>query len=217
MYSANTVSSFVGDQHPQPPGSEGQIVHSPETSRCCLELLNTLAPPDFSALRKHAAYRLERVGLDFQIAEDLVQDAMVAVLMGTDRRNKGRHPVRRDLLTKATFMLYLQRVLNSLVEAKFRGREPAGLHTQMFTEDETGDCHCIQISAPPSLAGDAARQDFFREFFRMLRLRAPKHLGPLVNAWEAEYPTAQRIPLANGWRRHRSELREVARQVLREL
>lgn len=184
----------------------------------CHEYLNSLTISELTELRRHTSYRLKRVALDFQQAEDLVQDAILAVWIGCACATRGRHPAERHLLNKTTFVWYLRGVLNSLVEAKSRGRGPQCInlpqHTRSTQDEEHGEPAIVGTFRPEN---DAVLQDFFREFFRMLRRRVPKHLTPLVEAWAAESQTADKIPLASGCRRHRYELRRIAQRVLIEL
>lgn len=223
MYIANAVSV---SQHQGPdwncpsrdPNLDGAGNCHSDSSPICLHLVNSLSSDELVALRRYCGYRLARAGLNTQSAEDLVQDCMLAVLTGTECATLGRHPLNQHIESKSAFILYLKGVLNSLVEARRRRQEHSYAHVAMHEGDLTGDnFHELQIVGPVRPENDVFLRDFFREFFQVLRRKAPKHLQPLVEAWEPQCLTAERIPLANGWRRHRSELRGLSRAVLAEL
>ena len=71
-------------------------------------------PGALDRLRAVAANQLRRVGLTALDPEDLLQEAVLAVLRGTTSRRRGRHPGAPDLVDTPAFERWLNDVLNSL-------------------------------------------------------------------------------------------------------
>ena len=184
----------------------------------CAELIENIASENLMPLRYYAAYRLQRVGLSGQGAEDLVHDAIAAILNGIRHKKRGRHPLEQDLKSAETFTRYLRGVVNSLVEAERRRREHSHIHVGMNEDFREDDCFLgTQLVAEVGPENDPAWRDFLDELFSRLRGRAPKHLLSMITGWQKESLWAVKIPLGPNCRRHRAELRKLAREILHGL
>lgn len=194
--------------------SQGSPVTRERKARALLE---QLAGAEFDRLKNHARYRLERVNLPTNRAEDLVQDAFLAILTGLGTKRVGRHPCDSDLASNAAFSLYVRGVINSLVEAVRRRREHAASHDP-FTPNWCGDDEAVrQLPSTDNVLSDINLREELREFFKKLRSAAPNHLQPLIEEWEPHCLSTDRIPIPTGCRRHRLELRLLSKRLLNKL
>src|SRR5690349_916508 len=104
-----TNLNFSGKPHDGSEAALGQGTGN--VSDSCRSSLHRLSPADWRMLRKFAAFRFARVGLNPEWDEDLVQDALLAVLLGLKTSTKGRHPRPADLASHSRFMDYLRGVI----------------------------------------------------------------------------------------------------------
>jgi hypothetical protein len=88
----------------------------------CIELLNSLTSGDLSNVTRFAGFRLSRVGLHPGDGQDVVQDALHAVLLGIESPATDRHPRPMDLASGPAFLCYLKGVISSLVSFELRRR-----------------------------------------------------------------------------------------------
>lgn len=176
-----------------------------------IRFLRLLSKADLSVLSNFASFRLSRIGLPAADGQDLVQDALLAVLKGVLNRSEGRHPRPVDLAGMPAFIHYLKGVIISLVDAQRRHRRTSCV-SDSFEE---------QPAKRARLAGAHTQQvelvDFTNELFSRMLDRAPGHLRDLVRAWKDDWEHADTIPILGRHRRRRREVRLLARQVLKEI
>ena len=195
---------------------------SPRTQQKCQRFLDGLTAEDLEDVRKFAEHRLARVGLDTALGPDLAQEALRAVLAGlTTRvsgRHKGRHPRPSDLQTKRNFLDYLKGAVNSLVTTECRRRKRGFQLIPLEAErQEDGEHYFIPLSTPSRQDVDVGWNDFRKEFFRRLSLKAPPKLQRMIAAWQDVWPWSDRIPVPIPMRRLRKHIRELSKEVLCEL
>jgi DNA-directed RNA polymerase specialized sigma24 family protein len=191
------------------------LQHGPEEKRNarCFDLLHQLQQSDVTQLRLYATWRLRRASLEAITGEDIVQDALSAVLRGLESLESGRHPSEDDLATQATFCNYLRGAINSIVEAKSRHfRRPTCIISLEDVVNAT-----IEIPIHSSPAEEIQIKNLREELFRRLERKAPKQLRSTLSAWAKQSAWADKIPLGTGCRRHRAELRRLAAQIMSEL
>lgn len=185
----------------------------PKLDGSCLGLMRALTAADLVSLSSFARFRLTRVGLNPADGEDIVQDALLAVLRGQRSSSTGRHPRPADIADKRVFIGYLHSVIGSLVEAERRRREHRFSHSPL--EDLLAvDPERVLISTCDSSLDFA---DLKQEFFRCLYRQAPARLRDLIAAWDQQSDDCERIPLLGRHRRCRVELRKLAAQTFRKL
>lgn len=177
-------------------------------SKWTLHRVGELSETHFNHLVRFAGRRLGRLGRRGGEAADLVQAALLSVLEGVGDPGRGRRPRPEDLADPATFLNYLRGVIASKAEAWTRQPNPEFLELQAAL-------HIPSAAPPPD--GLADWSDFKREFFRRLRQRSPARLQSTVAAWESVFLEADRIPAANGNRKHAHQVRLLARQMLRQM
>lgn len=184
----------------------------------CYELIESLNDEAYRQLREHAEHRLAQNRLWHTTGRDLVQDAIVAVLSGLENGRSGRHPRDEALTDESAFLRYLKGVLNSLVEAETRRREHHYAHKPLDGfENGFVDEKAIEVAAPATVDGDISFLDLVSEFFRRMRIRCPTHLQRPLEGWHEVCGWSEEIPVRGFHRRHRAELKAVARQVSNEL
>lgn len=182
------------------------------------ELISGFKAFEKQQLEGFAERSLRKFGLTEAIARDLVQEAVLAVIVGLQEgRSAGRHPREEDLADSQSFVTYLRGVVHSLAEAQVRRREHRYVHVPI--DSFPVDCEQITpFSAPSDTPGqELIFRDFSKEFFSRLYARCPDRLKDMVHRWKAEAESALTIPLNGHHRRHRIELRSIARKVLSEL
>jgi len=195
---------------------------SRRTQRQCRRFFDELTSENLAELRDFAVHRLARVGLDSGFGPDLAQEALRAVLAGLKTRVRGRyqgrHPRPSDLQTQRTFLDYLKGVVNSLVATECRRRKRGfKLISLEAGRQEDGEHYFIPLSTPARHDVDVAWEDFRREFFARLRLKAPPKLRCMIAAWQGVCPWSDRIPVPIPKRRLRKHIRELSKEVLCEL
>lgn len=152
-----------------------------ETRLSCEQLLAELTSEDIHNLRCFAEGRLLHLGLSAGLAEDAVGKALTSVISGTEAGRGGRKPRPEDVANKAAFLNYLRGVISSAVEA--------GTRRQRYTMvplDPPGKGEAALASRPASETEVEVR-DYAFELFSRLRTRAPSHLQPTLEAWEATF------------------------------
>jgi hypothetical protein len=175
-----------------------------------------LTRADLSGLSNFARFRLAKVGLNPVGGEDVVQDAILAVLRGSESSSEGRHPRMIDVVDYPRFTDYLKGVIGSLVEAERRCRHQHWV--QLFDDDSADDADAnLNAGINGSLQSDVELHDLRQQLFRTVGERAPDRLKPIVSAWSAQGEQCEYIPLMGQHRRCRTELRELAAQVLIQL
>ena len=210
----NNRSDFCGDRVPLC-GSEQVSEASSETNsngrEACLELMQSITQQEWSALTVFARCRLLRIGLNPSEAEDMVQDAVLAVLKGTRSASEGRHPRDADLADQGTFLDYLRGVIASLVESA--RRNGWGGHIC----DALGEISRGTQSLSDEEMTRLEFRDLHRQLFTTLGGQAPRRLCGLIDAWRDQGEDCDKIPLLGQHRRCRAELRRMAGQVLKRL
>jgi hypothetical protein len=180
-------------------------------ANACLELLQFLTQQEWATLAGFARGRLLRVGLNPFQAEDMVQDAVLAVLKGVESSSEGRHPRGSDLANRHTFTDYLRAVVASLVESERR----KGWNSCAWEKLDETIAHGHAIPGQ-EIAGLVFR-DLHWKFFSILARRTPHRLQELVEAWKEQGEDCEKIPVLGRHRRCRAELRTLAAQVLKSL
>jgi hypothetical protein len=109
-------------------------------------------------------------------------------------------------------------VINSLIETLASRREHCHLHQPLDglngetnQEQEPG----LAMSVTPD--DDVVFIDLRNEFFSRLKSRCPDHLRRPLEGWELVCGWSEEIPVRGFHRRHRAELRVLAKQVSNEL
>ena len=185
-------------------------------------LLREMCDVHYGQLERFADRRLASLNLHSAAGADLFHEAVQSVLTGLHQCPEGRHPRSKDLADLATFVEYFRNAIKSVVKGVAR-REIRHAWVQLeacvpgsrnSSEDVVPE---LQVPAPVSPDQDAALADLGAELFRRLRARAPEHLRPLLDAWEADFAWADAIPLGGTHRQYRAELRRLARQILAEI
>jgi hypothetical protein len=196
-----------------PPGLESVgIVATPGS---CQGLMQVLTPKELSTLAGFASFRLARVALNPADGEDLLQDALLAVLRGLESSSEGRHPRKVDLASISTFMNYLRGIIASLVEAERRRFEHDCVREEF--DGNLPASEPLALHAGLWLESDLEFRDLRNELFGRLTERAPEGLLELVQAWQERWDDGDGIPLLGRHRRHRGALRKLAAEVWTEL
>ena len=177
--------------------------------------LESLEKGDFSDLSKFACHQLTRVGLPSSDADDIVQEAIATLAIGTSSKLKGRHPRKRDLQSSDSFNRYLKGVIRSLIHTQRCLLE--NQHPHAPWKDEIGELIGFTDSDSGQIHNEVAFKDLLDQLFSRLRARAPARLFDILNAWRAQQFDCERIPVLGMHRRLRCELRALAAQVLHEL
>jgi hypothetical protein len=183
----------------------------------CLRLIDMLTRVDLADLAKFASFRLAKVGLIRLAGEDVVQDALLAVVRGAGAHSKGRHPRPVDVANSANFIDYLKGVIGSLVEAERRSRKHQCVHEPFEEGFMAGEHFAMQARPAGSPLAELEFCDLRQQLFHRLEERVPHHLRGLVLVWREQWDFCDRIPLLGRHRRCRAELRQLAAQVLKEL
>jgi hypothetical protein len=183
----------------------------------CLRLIGLLTRVDLTDLAKFASFRLAKVGLIRLAGEDVVQDALLAVLRGAGAHSKGRHPRPVDVANSANFIHYLKGVIGSLVEAERRSRKHQCVHEPLEEGFRAGEHFTVKDESPGSPLTDLEFCDLRHQLFHRLEEGVPQRLRGLVLVWREQWEYCDRIPLLGRHRRCRAELRQLAAQVLKEL
>ena len=202
------------------PAAVDSVSHEPQsdtTSATCRQLMNTLTQTELYRLQKYARYRLERVGLNSSDAGDMAQDALQQILVGFTSPKVGRHPRLLDLETQTSFNNYVCHVIDSLVEAKYRSRHKQPLYLSDASGPDDPQGVVARLPADVTNENDVTTNDLLREFFNRLLREAPPHLRDMVTLWKAQSPYCEQIPINNGYRRHRSEIRRLSQAILAQL
>jgi hypothetical protein len=146
---------------------------------------------------------MAKFGLDFQIADDLFNQAMCTVLRGMEDGDAGRKPNPEDLLSKDTFLNYLRGVINSVVEGWWRADR-----TRHRKDHCSLDLIQDYLAAPRDTQVEFA--DLNTQLFTQLRQRAHARLLPTINEWE-QAPDGK-IPCVTS-RKHTAAVKLLARQI----
>jgi hypothetical protein len=188
----------------------------PDIAISCSRMLHGLTRSDLAALVNFAHFRLAKVGLNSLAGEDVVQEAMLAVLRGSESPSEGRHPRLIDVNDSHRFTDYLKGVIGSLVEAERRRGHQHWV--QLFDHASAADgLPEMPDGIRGSLQSEVELSDLRQELFRAVNERAPNRLKHVVRAWAEQGEQCDYIPLLGRHRRYRSELRRLAAQVLKEL
>ena len=154
-----------------------------------------------------AERRLAHFGLDLQSSNDLVQQAIFAILRGISG-NGGRNPNPADLENRAAFQNYLRGVISSVAEGWARTHRREGKNTYAF------DLIQESFTDPVNTQENLEFSDLKTELFSRLRERAPDRLLPTIDAWE-KMPDG-RIPCITS-RKHVCSVRQLAKEIVLEL
>lgn len=204
--------------HNQEQGSAGLANGPPATKLAgssaangtsCLRFLAQLTQSELEDLAAYARFRLSRVGLPPQLAEDVRQSALLSVLRGSENARSGRHPLPAHLGDLPSFISYLRSIIASLVEARSRarGKNPDWVHIE-----------AVDLPSPLPDAGEqVASDDLAAQLFARLFGRAPYRLAPVVTVWAERWRESDQIPLDGRHRRHRQALRKLAAKIINEL
>ena len=184
------------------------------------QLLPTLGNAgNYDQLVAYAASRLSRVGLNSQAA-DLVHDAIVAVLVGLNDKQEGRHPRCEDLQDMPAFLAYLKQVIKSLATNVGRHQRCLSFTCLDPIKATTESSDQPSYPEPKALAQsdyNTELRDLQGELFAQLRRRAPARLRRMINGWKRDFVWTDTIQLRGGHRQYRAELRALARQILCEI
>ncbi len=180
----------------------------------CSNCLQALTASDLARLSRYAGYRLTRVGIHWEFGEDLVQDAMLAILIGMEQPLKGRHPRTKDLEDSDSLRRYLCGVIRSLAAAQaLRRRQMAP--TDSFCDQGLIMADTLVYERTPAEAANLGV--LAQHLFTELRLRIPPRARGIVEAWAAEFTSRDEIPLAGRPRKDRRLVRALAQKLLAQL
>ena len=187
----------------------------PEFRAKCEARLNELGDPELLQLREFTSRRLLRIGLSESGSEDLVQSAILAVLLGLENNGLGRRPKLENVETKDSFAKYLHGIIWSLTDTRLTTVTSPQRHEPLegagLGEREGG-----VVVAAPDTTDVAGLRDFKEQFFLRLRPLAPARLQPTIDAWERDFYDCERIPVLK-FRKYAVELRPIAARVFAEL
>ena len=181
-----------------------------ELAALCHIRLAEITDADSAALTQFAKCRLMAVGIASSYGEDVAQRAFQAVLEGLEIRRHGRRPRLLDIESKAAFQNYMRGVISSTIGVMMRKR---GFRSEHLQWDDN-----IHPRAPGGRASacELEMRDLREQLFIRLRARAPRRLLRTIDAWESVFLYSDRIP-ARGHRIYVSEVRNLAKEVIREL
>jgi hypothetical protein len=109
----------------------------------------------------------------------------------------------------------LKGVIVSLLDAKRRSRKRFHLAVNFQAEPSLCADHPFAVCWVPQREWELL--ELTRQLFGELLQRAPDGLREPIIAWSEEWERCNAIPLLGRHRRHRAELRNLAREVMRHL
>lgn len=178
--------------------------------------LGGLTQKDIRNLTSFASRQLYRLGLPTSSGEDTVQQAVLALTIGSTHQSRGRHPRPIDLADPGAFMHYLRGVVLSLVQSQRRSLENRFVHApweDWILDDRLRD----EFLAGANPEEEVAFRDLSELLFYRLSVRIPVRLKRLLLAWREQQFDSDKIPLEGAHRRLRAELRSLAAEVMSEL
>lgn len=183
-----------------------------ELAALCEARLGEFTRADSADLAEFAECRLIVNGISPTNGEDVTQRALQLVLQGLESDQGGRRPRLVDLTDKSAFMNYLRGIISSLV---YGMTHKSGFGADCtFNEDDEEQTDLVHDQGAGAKTPEW--NDLRDQMFPRLRARAPSRLHPTINAWEAVFTQADRIPAPMG-PDHAREVRNLARTVLTEL
>jgi hypothetical protein len=191
-----------------------------EVMQRCESLIKDISTNDIALLTNFAEYRLMGLGRSFADGEDITQSALMAVMQGLEADKLGRHPRQQDVTNKDEFLKYLKGVIISLIQCETKTRKIKSYHQHIPIVDATGvteEQGGIYLATNlPNPAEQAARDDEQDQLFAKLRQRIPQRLHRTLEQWEEVFQESDVIPV-DRFRKHRVELRRIAREFFQEL
>ncbi len=182
-----------------------------------IEHLNQLTADDLRHLAEFAERRLGSLPRSQFSAEDAVQKALLAILVGTTKTGSGRRPKALHVQTKAAFLHYVRSAINSVIEGLGRNRELLYIHESIHEKEDSEERRTtVVLTSTVQADSDALMVDLKRELFKRLRKDASRALLPVIAEWEKTFFWASHVPC----RRKRDYVRQVrmlAMRILREL
>jgi DNA-directed RNA polymerase specialized sigma24 family protein len=151
-----------------------------------IHLISHLSPLQRQRLMRFADRRLAKFGVPNCTGQDLLQDAILALLLGLQPGPRGRHPRAEDLADGCAFASYLRGVLHSLAEAEARRREHRHLHVPLGPISGDSDCgqHPLRAPAVADPRAEASFSDLRDALFGRLKKRCPERLQRILDRWE---------------------------------
>lgn len=192
---------------------------TPESRKACETRLQELRQKDIERLTDFAEFRLASLGRSIDDGEDMVQQALAAVVQGLESNELGRRPRPQDVADKTSFLLYLQGVIVSRIQCETKSRRIKAYHrhTPIAGDVSEGiEAGICLVSPTPTASEQASIDDLQDELFTRLRKRAPERLRATLEEWEKIFQESAEIP-APTFRKYRVELRSLAQEVMGEI
>jgi len=181
-----------------------------------LQHLNQLTTEDLRHLEKFADRRLGCLPRSRFSAEDAVQKALLAILVGTTGTGSGRRPNAQHVQTKAAFLHYVRSAINSVIEALGRNRELQHSHDSIHGNEDAEARRAIVLTSASEADADGGMVDLKSELFARLRTIASRELLPVIDEWEKTFFCASQVPCRRK-RDHVRQVRVLAMRILKEL
>ena len=181
------------------------------------ERLHQLTEDDLKNLYDFAEHRMGRHHLAQNSAEDMVHQALCAIIRGTWKGEKGRRPKMDDLRTKNAFLHYVRSAINSVVSVSKKTPELLFIHESIHRyKDVEVEARTMVLKAPSGPDEDTSMVDLKNELFARMREIAPKVWHPTIDEWERTFFWAGQVPVMKK-RWHRVRVRKLAIRVLQEI
>jgi len=178
--------------------------------------LDQLVLSDLRDLATFARTRLRGLPPSAISAEDAVQKTLLHVIRGTQRATPPRRPTSQQVRDKAAFMKYMKSAITNVIAGAERKQAVLPIHEPLFSVDATQNEQPLGLVASLSPENSITLQDLKREVFSRLRTYAPPRLLPIINQWERTFFWTNQMPRL-GPRGHRTQVRMLAMQVLKEI
>lgn len=181
--------------------------------------MESLTPEDLASLAAYAHRRLQRIGMDGSLAEDIAQDALQAIMVGLYTPIDGRHPRPCDVASHGAFVEYLGGVVNSMVAYERSKRIHQFTHEPLVTDPghDEHKSHFAELRSDESVVADVCWNDLQDVFFARIRPRAVFPIQPILIDWERVWQWSSQIPVPIPQRRFRRHVKRLAQEVLGEL
>ena len=189
------------------------------------ELLAALTTSQYQHLARFARWRLHAVSSSRRLRqclavvdpEDLVNEALVKVLLGDDNPALGRHLKRSHLASLDKFLVAVKGMISSDLSNLISGARGRSEHLALGDPDEIPGT--VDLAIPEDLHQSLLRRDLHKVLFAELyeRIRHQPALLGVVQSWERRFFDDDRIGSLGQNPALIHRVRRLVREILVEL